>query len=142
MTTPHTEHDANEGKEPAEQLAMRFLIDHPVGRWLPLSISRAMALYRGEKVIAELANQTVRVATVHVVMDGKRIKSLMRLQIEHWKLDSDGRVDQEEAMSKIVEKLNRGAAETADQHEDASDTLSDADVKAIRAALGLASTTT
>lgn len=98
-----------------------------------------MAIYRGENGIAELASQTVRVATAYVLMEGKQTQYLKRLEIGHWKFDGNGRVDQEAIMFGIIRKLNEGATGALPQQEGVSNGLSDADIKAIRAALGLTS---
>lgn len=124
----------------AGKLVIRLLMEHPIQGWRHLQKSRAMALYRGENGIAELANQTVRVATAYVLMEGKQTRSLKRLEIDHWKFDGNGRVDQEAIMFGIIRKLNEGATGAHPQQEGMSDGLSDADIKAIRAALGLTST--
>lgn len=130
----------DESMATAGKLVIRLLMEHPIHGWRHLQIGRVMALYRGENDIAELANQTVRVATAYVLMEGKQTRSLKRLEMGHWKFDGNGRVDQGAIMFGIIRKLNEGETGALPQQESMSDGLSDADIKAIRAALGLTST--
>lgn len=138
MTFSHTK--GNSAQEPSKNLVIRVLIDHPMHGWQLISTSRALALYRGEKRIVELGNQTIRVATAHVIMERNVIRSLKRLTIDLWKFDSDGQVDQAVTYANIAEELhpstNKHKHSVEQKHM--TDYLGDADIQEIYLALGLA----
>jgi len=115
-----------------KKLAMRFLIEHPIHGWHPISENRAMALYRGERGMVDLAGKTVRVATAYMLMEGRVAQSLLKLEMSHWQFDDAGRVDQQVAMSKIIEKLDRIAS---DKHQQV--TFAESELRAICIVLGV-----
>jgi hypothetical protein len=123
-------------KKPAEQIAIRFLIDHPKHGWQQFPTGDVMAIYSGQKPIPDLADHTVWIAIAHVALESRKVQSLGRLQIDSWAFDTDGRVNQKPVIAKIVEKLHPDRSGETEK-EDVSDTMDDVDVNAIRIALGL-----
>lgn len=118
-----------------DKLGLRFLINNPTLGWRTLPMNKALSAQRGDLQLSELSGQTVKVAFAHVTMRRGKVINLRRVQISEWKLDSDGRVDQEAVMSGIIARLDTGA----DSHtEDPRETTapSKAELTAIRRALG------
>lgn len=123
--------------EPASgaTLGMRFLIDDPVKGWRVISAKRVLAAQRGELLMPELANRTVRVAYADVaVSDGKPV-ALYWLEIVEWRVDAEGRVDQAVLMSRIVEKLDQSAEAQQKRSERDAVSVCKTDLHAICSAL-------
>lgn len=135
MTKPRAKTDAD--KASAEKIAIRFLIDLPTQGWESFPISDALPIYSGGKAIPELANQTVWIAIAHVVIEGRRVKSLARLQMDRWMFDQHGRADQKPLIAKIVGQLHRDRGVQVVKPKDLPEVLGEADLDGIRRALGM-----
>jgi hypothetical protein len=109
-----------------------FAIEWPNVGWKRFPLNRALLVSRGKKRLPDLAGQVIRTALVYVQVYNRKAVGVSKIEIDTWTIDSDGRVDQGEAMSHIKEKLNGGPG-VADQ------TPSVADVAAIKHCLGIRS---
>src|SRR3569832_2482966 len=90
-------------------LVLWFLFVFLVWGWWVISAKRVLAAQRGELLMSELANRTVRVAYADVAVRGGRPIALYWLEIVEWRVNAEGRVDQAVLMSRIIEKLDQSA---------------------------------
>jgi len=121
----------------AENLAMRFLIDDPVKGWRVISAKRVLAAQRGELLMPELANRTVRIANAKVGMRSRKLVALFSVTLVEWRIDAEGRVDHEALMAGIIGKLDQKGCAPGKNVIETSLQLSQADLEAIYVALGL-----
>ncbi|MBE0624230.1 MAG: hypothetical protein IH606_05390 [Burkholderiales bacterium] len=130
MTNDTNQEVANE-RSPGQPIAMRLLIEDPVVGWRRFPVKKAMIAYRGNRQLEELRGQTVRVVVALVIMNGRKIHDIFRLEPSVWKLDSQGRVDREAKLRRRLYQLN-SEPNRAPETESVTPQLSDADVNAIR----------
>jgi len=109
MSTGNSKKGFADEQASSENLATRFLIDYPDRGWRVISAKRVLAAQRGELLMSELANRTVRVAYADVAVRGGRPIALYWLEIVEWRVNAEGRVDQAVLMSRIIEKLDQSA---------------------------------
>jgi hypothetical protein len=118
-----------------ESLAMRFLIDYPEKGWRLISAKRVLAAQRGELLMSELANRTVRVAYADVALRDSRPVALYWLELAEWRVDAEGRVDQAALISRVINKLDQSAERLQKRSERDSVSVSKTDLDAICSAL-------
>lgn len=107
MNTGNSNNGFADEQASAENLAMRFLIDYPDKGWRVISAKRVLAAQRGELLMSELANRTVRVAYADVAVRDGRPVALYWLEIVEWRVDAAGRVDQTALISRVIQKLDQ-----------------------------------
>lgn len=110
---------------------MWFAIDHPDHGWKRFPLTRALQVSRGELCLPEFANQVIRTALVHVRLIDRLAIGVLRIELSEWKIDADGRVDQEKALRRIIDRIDGGDSAGAA-------TPSATDVEAIKRCLDLA----
>jgi hypothetical protein len=118
-----------------ETLAVRFLVEYPIKGWKLFSVNRVSAAYRGNLLLPDLANQTIRVAFADVAVKNRRPVALYSLELAEWHVNAEGRVDQTALMSRIVEKLDQNAETPQKRSERDTIPVSKADLDAICLAL-------
>lgn len=131
MTTGNSKKGFADEQASSEKLGMRFLIDYPDKGWRVISAKRVLAAQRGELLMSELANRTVRVAYADVALRDGRPVALYWLEIVEWRVNAEGRVDQAVLMSRIIEKLDQSAEAQQEQSERDSGSVSKTDLDAI-----------
>ena len=125
--------------EPAsgETLGTRFLIDDPDKGWRVISAKRVFAAQRGELLMPELANRTIRVADADVGIRSGKLVTLLSVTLAEWHIDAGGRVEQAGVIAGILDKLDHGADASGQSVAKHAFRPNQADLESIRIALGL-----
>lgn len=135
MTNRSDEKIASE-RGSSQRIAMRYLIEDPIIGWRRFPIAKAMLAYRSDLRLPESGGRTIRTVLALVILEGRKISEIHRLEASEWKLDSEGRVDREDSIRRIQQKLDAVSDQSSDT-DAAMPPLSDADIAAIRRCLGL-----
>lgn len=114
-----------------------FFIDHPATSWTPYPMSKSLLTHQGELQIPELANLAVRTALVYVKTTEGEPTRITRMECTEWLIDASGRVDQENVMRGILERINPVEGVEVDHSFIRTVPISGEDIAAINRHLGI-----
>ncbi len=120
---------------PGQHITMRFVVEDPVVGWRMFPVAKVTIAYRFGLQVPEWSGRTMRVALALVILEGKKLHELHRLEPSKWTIDSDGWIEPEVVMPDSPEYID--FPPNATDTETGTKRLSGADVIAIRRCLRL-----
>ncbi|MDD2721355.1 MAG: hypothetical protein PHH47_08625 [Gallionella sp.] len=114
-----------------------FFIDYPTTGWMPYPLRKALLTDQGELQIPELANLAIRTALVYVRTIEEEPARITRMECEEWLIDATGRVNQENVMRGILERLNPVEGAKIDHSFISTVPISKEDIAAMNRHLGI-----
>lgn len=88
------------------RFSRRYAIEQPELGWKRLPVSSVMPFLRGELRLPELANLVIRTASVRVRLSDRKVVGVWRIELDDVKMNAEGAVDQDEAIRRLVGKLD------------------------------------
>lgn len=132
MTKTETQNGARVGGDKPH-----FFIDYPTTGWMPYPLSKALLTDQGKLQIPELANLAIRTALVYVRTGEGEPARIARMECSEWLMDATGRVNQENVMRGILDRINPVEGVRIDHSFISTVPISKEDIAAIKHRLGI-----
>ena len=123
-------------ERPKHYASVRFLIEDPATGWRIFSLRKAFLVYSGKLLWPNYGGRTIRVVNAFASFHGRKVTEVLKLEPSEWKLDPQGRIDQEEKMRRIIKKLDVEPGKVT-WRDTTTPQLTEADISAIRRCLRL-----